>query len=236
MKIEIPEKAKPLYEKLSKRYNLELEPLHIRGRELLLFKPANIEELIPEDPFKDVQNFPFWAKIWEAALVLADFMATVKPQGRVLELGAGLGVAGLTAAAFGHEVVITDYDEECLEFVRLNAALNQLERVTVVKLDWREPKDLGQFEIIIGAEVVFSGRYFETLFGLFKKYLAPGGVIYLAHDKDRLRTLAPFLYLAEKDFEQAVSQRKLRAKDETYEIVISRLIPRDQLWTTQASA
>ncbi len=236
MKIEIPEKAKPLYEKLAKRYNLELEPLHIRGRELIICKPASIEELISEDPLKDVQSFPFWAKIWEAALILADFMASVRPQGRVLELGAGLGVAGLTAAAFGHQVVITDYDEECLDFVRLNAALNQLEKAEIVRLDWRQPKDLGRFEIIIGAEVVFSGRYFETLLDLFKRYLAPGGVIYLAHDKDRMRTLAPFLYLAEKEFEQAVSQRKLRADDETYEIIISRLIPRDQLWTTQASA
>ncbi|NPB09030.1 MAG: methyltransferase [Thermodesulfobacteria bacterium] len=236
MNINIPEKAKPLYEKLSKRYNLELEPLNIRGREILILKPANIEELIPEDPFKDLQNFPFWAKIWEASLVLADFIATVKPQGRILELGAGLGVVGLTAAAFGHEVVITDYEEECLDFVRLNAALNQLENVTVARLDWRNPEDLGKFQIIVGAEIVFSGRYFETLLELFKKYLAPGGAVYLAHDKERMRTLAPFLYMAEKEFEEAVSQRKLRAADETYEIVISRLIPRDQVWTTQASA
>ncbi|NPA49489.1 MAG: methyltransferase domain-containing protein [Thermodesulfobacteria bacterium] len=235
--ISIPEEIKPLYEKLSRKYSLEVEPLNIRGKTIQIVKPSNIEELLPDGSPTSVENFPFWVKIWEAAVVLADFMASLKPVSRVLEIGAGLGVVGLTAAAFGHrEVVITDYEEECLDFLRLNAAINNLDNVIVEKLDWREPKDLGQFDIIVGAEVVFSGRYFEHLYRLFHKYLAPGGVVYLAHDKERMRTLAPFLYLAEKEFEQAVSQRKLRAADETYEIVISRLIPREHTLETKNSA
>ena len=234
--IEVPEKVKPLYEKLARQYSLELEPLSIRGKTIKLIKPSNIEELLGSEGLSKVENFPFWVKVWEASIVLADFMASIKPQGRVLELGAGLGVVGLTAAAFGHEVVLTDYEEECLEFLRLNAALNELENVAIERLDWRAPKELGQFEMIVGAEIVFSGRLFEPLFKIFKKYLAPGGVIYLAHDKERMRTLAPFLYLAEKEYEQAVSQRRLRAADETYEIVISRLIPRDQTWSTEKQA
>ena len=236
MKLTIPEKAQPLYEKLSKRYNLELEPINIRGKEIKLLKPANIEDLLPQDPLKESQNFPFWVKIWEASLVLADFIATIKPRGRILELGSGLGLVRLTAAAFGHHVVITDYEQECLEFIKLNAALNQLSNVETTRLDWEVSKDLGQFEIIVGAEVVFSGRYFEHLFNVFKKYLAPGGVIYLAHDRERMRTLAPFLYLAEKEYEEAISQRKLRAENEVYEIIISRLIPRDQIWASGAQA
>ncbi|HHI97505.1 MAG TPA: methyltransferase domain-containing protein [Thermodesulfatator atlanticus] len=233
--IKVPEKIKPLYEKLARKYRLEVEPLNIRGRTIQIIKPSNIEDFLTDEGLK-VENFPFWLKIWEASLVLADFMASVKPQGRVLELGAGLGVVGLTAAAFGHEVTLTDYEDECLDFLRLNAAYNRLENVTVERLDWREPKELGQFQIIVGAEIVFSGRLFEPLFEIFRKYLAPGGVIYLAHDKERMRTLAPFLYLAEKEYEQAVSQRKLRADDETHEIVISRLIPRHPTWDTQNQA
>ncbi len=235
--MQVPEKVKPLYEKLFRKYSLEVEPLSIRGKEIKLVKPSNIEELLPADSSTSLENFPFWVKIWEAAVVLADFMASLKPVERVLEIGAGLGVVGLTAAAFGHkEVVITDYEEECLDFLRLNAALNELENVRIERLDWREPRELGQFDLIVGAEVVFSGRYFEHLYRLFHKYLAPGGIVYLAHDRERLRTLAPFLYLAEKEFEQAVSQRKLRAADETYEIIISRLIPRKDTLETRNSA
>jgi len=35
-----------------------------------------------------------------------------------LEIGAGIGVAGLFAAAFGYEVTITDIDEYALLFAR----------------------------------------------------------------------------------------------------------------------
>ncbi|WP_457756323.1 class I SAM-dependent methyltransferase [Thermodesulfatator indicus] len=235
--IQVPENIKPIYDKLAKRYTLEVEPLNIRGKVLNIIKPANIEELISEDSLEKVENFPFWIKIWEAAIVLADFMASMKPVKRVLEIGAGLGVVGLTAALFGHEeVVITDFEDECLDFLRLNAAFNKLDNVIIEKLDWRTPKELGQFDIIVGAEVVFSGRLFEPLYQLFHKYLAPNGVVYLAHDKERMRTLAPFLYLAEKEFEQAVSQRKLRTDDEVYEIIISRLIPRQKTMETKSSA
>jgi len=233
--INVPKEVKPIYEKLSRKYSLEVEPLNIRGKAIQIIKPSDIEELLGGEDLK-VENFPFWVKIWEAAIVLADFIATIKPQGRVLELGAGLGIVGLTAAAFGHEVVLTDYEEECLDFLRLNVALNNLEKAKVEKLDWRSPKELGQFELIVGAEIIFSGRLFEPLFKIFRKYLAPGGVIYLAHDKERMRTLAPFLYLAEKEYEQAVSQRKLRGDGEVHEIVISRLIPRNPTWDTEKQA
>ena len=237
MKIEIPDEAKDLYEKLSKRYSLALEPLNIRGKEIKILKPGNIEELFGQNPLENIENFPFWVKIWESAIVLADFIASIKPQRRVLEIGAGLGVVGLTAAAFGHqEVVITEQEPDSLDFIRLNAALNGLSNVKVEELDWENPKEMGQFDVIVGAEVAYTSRHFEPLFRLFKKYLAPGGAVYLAHDREQMRTLAPFLYLAEKEFEEAVSQRKLRTGDEVYEIIISRLIPRDQTWMARASA
>ncbi len=229
MKISLPKEVQPIYDRLAQKFSLELVPLTIRGKTIQILKPKDIEPLLEgENPLERVEDFPFWVKIWEAAIVLADFLATVPPKGRILELGSGLGVAGLTAAAFGHEVVITDSEDLCLDFVRVTAALNHLEKVQVKKLDWRSLPDLGRFEMIIGAEIVFSGRYFESLFQAFKQYLAPGGVIYLAHDKERMRTLAPFLYLAEKEYEEAVSQRRLRTDDQVHEIVISRLIPKEE--------
>ncbi len=226
MKVNIPNEIKPLYEKLAQKFSLEWVPLTIRGKTIQILKPKDIEALLEGEELQNIEKFPFWARIWEASLILADFLATIPPKGRVLELGAGLGVAGLVAAAFGHQVVAGDSDELCLEFVRVTAAANGLENIKIEKVDWQEPPPLGQFEMIIGSEIVYSGRHFESLFQIFRQYLAPKGVIYLAHDKERMRTLAPFLYLAEKEYEEAVSQRRLRSGDQVYEIVISRLIPR----------
>jgi predicted nicotinamide N-methyase len=44
----------------------------------------------------------------------------------VLEVGAGLGLAGLALAQAGFRVVITDYDEDALAFVRASAERNGL--------------------------------------------------------------------------------------------------------------
>ena len=56
----------------------------------------------------------------------------------ILEIGAGMGVVGLFMGACGYRVTITDFDEEVLELLRLNAAHNGLDTVSVRKLDWLE--------------------------------------------------------------------------------------------------
>ncbi|WP_297056892.1 methyltransferase [Thermosulfurimonas sp.] len=197
------------------------ENIQIRGRNLVFFRPESL------DPFLtgDNNSFPFWARLWEAAIVLADFVATLKPPRKILEIGAGLGVPGLAAAAFGHEVTLTDYEDVPLDLIRRSARLNGLE-VRVSRLDWLNPEDLGEFEVIIGAEVVYAGRLFQPLLDIFRRYLLPGGEIYLAHDRERARVLVPFIQRAEHEYEVATSLRRLRTSDETHEVVLHRLRPK----------
>ncbi|MBX6423858.1 methyltransferase [Thermosulfurimonas sp. F29] len=203
---------------------LEKETLKIRGKELTVFRPASLEPFL-EGEASQVSRFPFWAKLWEAAIVLADFVATLEPPRKILEIGAGLGVPGLTAAAFGHEVTLTDYEDTPLELARRSAEANGLS-VRVARLDWLNPHDLGEFEVIVGAEVVYAGRLFQPLLDIFRRYLLPGGEIYLAHDRERARVLVPFLKRAEHEYEVATSLRRLRTENETFEIVLNRLRPK----------
>ena len=203
--------------------NLTREIVKVRDRELVLYRPQDLDFYLQEGG--SLENFPFWAKVWEASLVLADFVATLKPPRRILEIGAGLGLPGLTAAAFGHEVTLTDYESRPLELIRRSAEANGL-AVRVARLDWFEPADLGEFDIILGAEVVYAGRLFEPLLQIFRRYLLPGGEIYLAHSRERARVLVPFLKRAEVEFEVAHSLRRLRSGDEVYEIVLNRLRPK----------
>ncbi len=207
-----------------RNWPLVKETLKIRDRELVLFRPATLDPFLEGETFQ-VSRFPFWAKLWEAAIVLADFVATLEPPRKVLEIGAGLGVPGLTAAAFGHEVTLTDYEEAPLEIVQRSAEANGL-KVRVARLDWLNPEDLGEFEVILGAEVVYAGRLFQPLLDIFRRYLLPQGEIYLAHDRERARVLVPFLKRAENEYEVATSLRRLRTSGETYEIVLNRLRPK----------
>ncbi|WP_456434199.1 class I SAM-dependent methyltransferase [Thermosulfuriphilus sp.] len=227
--INIPEEVKPIYERLSQRYELEFEPIAVRGRSIQFLRLGNLEPLLEQrDVLTEVSNFPFWVKIWEGAVVLADFLASIEasPPKRILEIGAGLGVAGLFAAASGHQVTITDGEEEPLDFVRVTAAVNNLE-VEVARMDWSSPQDMGQFDLIVGAEVVYSSRIYEALLTLFRRFLKPGGTIYLSHSSERLRTLGPFLAKAEIEYDLAMSRRRLKAEDEVFEILLTRLTPKD---------
>ncbi|XP_049870831.1 protein N-lysine methyltransferase METTL21D-like [Pectinophora gossypiella] len=69
--------------------------------------------------------------VWDASLVLAKYLETICHQRpdflsgmKVLELGSGLGVVGLTAATLGAQVTLTDLPE-ALPLLRLNINENK---------------------------------------------------------------------------------------------------------------
>ncbi len=229
-KVSVPEKVQETVKRLSKKYDLDFEAVSIRGREFYFLHLADIEPLLAgKDIFANASEFPFWVKIWEASLMMANLMAAmpVKEGARILELGSGLAVAGLVAAAFGHDVTITDYEDEIMDFVRVSAAVNDCENnARTATLDWLKPSDIGQFDVIIGSEVLFHEKFFKPLMVCFQQYLKPGGVIYMAHDRRR-KSLGPFLRMCEDRYSISAQKHVMKSKGETLEIVLTRLIPRN---------
>jgi predicted nicotinamide N-methyase len=224
--LNLPPRLKEIYDRLDQKYSLELEPITIRQKRLQFLVLKDIEPLIAgKDIFAEILHFPFWVKIWEASVVMADFLSRIKPEPdkRILELGAGLGVAGITASSFGHRVMITDYSDEVLDFARVSSSVNGCQGVLFSKLDWLKPADIGKFEIIVGAEILFHQNFFEPLLNIFKQCLAQNGVIYMTHDIRR-KSLAGFLRLCEKDYDIAVKKTGFRSGDEAFEILFTRLI------------
>ncbi|CAM9234270.1 unnamed protein product [Choristocarpus tenellus] len=95
-------------------------------------------------------------RVWEAGRVLAEYCVS-RPElfkgRRVLELGAGVGMTGLTIAACCNpsEVVLTDYAPRVLANLRFNAEINRStlekcvrgsETVVVRSLDWMDYSSL----------------------------------------------------------------------------------------------
>ncbi|OQX17540.1 MAG: methyltransferase [Desulfobulbaceae bacterium A2] len=224
----LPPDIIPLYERLRHTYAVGFEPVRLGDLRLHLLRITDIEPLLGgKNPLEDVSAFPFWVKLWESSLVLAQMLAT-QPAGEgrsLLELGAGLGLPGLAAAARGWQVTLSDFEDLILDFQQVNVAANRLAGVECRMLDWLAPGDLPRYDCVIGAEILFRDTFFEPLLAVFRQALKPGGVIYLAHEQDR-QSLAPFLALAEKEYVIGCQRRTLKAIGGDKTILLNRLVPR----------
>ncbi len=223
-KVAVPEDALPIVKRLMSKYELDFECVKVLGKTFYFLHVADLTPLLTGDVFKNAPEFPFWVKIWEASLVLAEFIAgmPVEPGRRILEVGAGLAVPGMVASSFGHDVTVTDYENEILDFARASAIINGCSNLKCEPLDWFEPSDLGKFDIILASEVLFHKRFFPPLLNVLNEYLAPGGVIYMSHEADR-ETLLPFFRMCEGQFKIAMQKKHFRRGDQELDILLTRL-------------
>ena len=61
---------------------------------------------------------PYWAELWPSGLALARALPPRLDGLRVVELGCGLGVPSLTAAARGAEVTALDWAQDAIDAAR----------------------------------------------------------------------------------------------------------------------
>jgi predicted nicotinamide N-methyase len=100
---------------------------------------------------------PYWAHLWPASRALARLFATeVECAGRrSVEIGCGLGLAGIVAARRGAAVTVIDTAREALCFARANAELNGC-RLSVLQTDLRRPGLRGRFDYCLAADVTYD--------------------------------------------------------------------------------
>jgi predicted nicotinamide N-methyase len=113
--------------------------------------------------FADDEFLPYWAELWPSGLALAWALPQRLDGVGVVELGAGLGVPSLVAAARGARVTAVDWASEAVELLRENAARNEI-RLDAVHADWRV--FTGSFELVLGADLLYEGRNAEALLDL----------------------------------------------------------------------
>jgi predicted nicotinamide N-methyase len=164
-------------------YQTEVVDLTINDKAFKFLVPKSLDGFVDtEDVFN---NFPLWAKIWEASIVLSEYLAGMAPDPKknFLEIGCGMGIVGIVASAFGHKFVSTEFNPDAIAFCRANSALNATSGTpspVITKLDWNRPSIKGHFDMIVGSEVIYNEKDFEPILRLFRTFLKPGGDIILA--------------------------------------------------------
>lgn len=207
-----------------KEHDTEIFPVKIGQIELQFHKPRSIDRYL--DPKDVMRGFPMWSKLWEASAVLVQHMADlpVDHERSILELGAGLGVAGITAAAMGHDVTLTEYDPNALLFLQANVAQNNCDRAKVRRLDWFQPDLDGKFDLIIGSELVYQDKAVDALGALFNRYLHPQGKIVLV---ERVRSTGVIFFdRMAQQFDINTRKHTLRSKGNKETVVVFELTPK----------
>ena len=79
--------------------------IRINGSPVSIWRPPDMEALIDLAAFENDERIPYWADVWESAIVLAEELAEMDGSGlSLLELGCGLGLPSLVAARVGFAV------------------------------------------------------------------------------------------------------------------------------------
>ncbi len=133
---------------------------------------------------------PYWTQLWPAARMLAKVVVREKWEAyrqpvHVLEVGCGLGLAGVACLARGLRVTFSDVDETALAFAAANARLNGFTDFNAVPIDFRCPPTDVKYPVVIGSDLMYEERLVNPLVALLQAVLAPDGVCLIA-DPDRL--------------------------------------------------
>ena len=161
-----------------------------RGRDWLIERGADLETLwagIGADEFGADERAPYWAEIWPASLLLAEWLARRSGDIRgkaCLDLGCGLGLTAIIASHLGARVVGLDYEFPALAFARDNARLNNVPDPLWTHMDWRAPGFKPRaFDFMWGGDILYERRFYEPLRALFQTCLKPGGRVWLAEPR-----------------------------------------------------
>jgi predicted nicotinamide N-methyase len=140
-------------------------------------------------------HMPYWALLWPSGMALAEALLVapeVVRQGRMLELGCGLGVTAIAALRVGAALWTADCFTEALAFCRYNTLRNTGRRPHPLLLDWRGAAGreacvaAGPFALVLAADVLYELEDVAPLLDLVPRLLAPSGAFWLAEPGRRV--------------------------------------------------
>ncbi len=208
--------------------DLVFEPISIGSYKLDILQFKDLESYIDSlvNLSSDTLELPFWAKIWPSSLLLSFYIQRLKPNSKhMLEVGCGVGVCGLFAAAHGFKVTLTDISEEALLFSQINILKNNLiNSVDIGFVDFTSSVLDRKYDIILGSEVLYVEKNYEPFYKFLLNHITDNGEIIIAKEPDIKAEL--FFKLAKESFNIKEKTIGLKSSDERYLCTIYRLTPK----------
>jgi len=136
-------------------------------------------------------HLPYWAELWDSSLAIIELLAeelsgmggppmkSIKKDAiSVLDLGCGMGLTGTVAAATGAKVLFADLEADALLFARLNSIAFE-KNIRTRRLNWQTARLAEQFDLIIGADILYDKTQWPFLEPFWRGHLRAGGTVLL---------------------------------------------------------
>ena len=145
----------------------------------------NIRSLLNQQQFHDPlgialalgvssATWPLFGLVWPSARKMADVMQTWPIANlRILEIGCGLGLASLVIHRRLGNVTASDYHPYTERFLSANLLLNDMHTLPYVSGHWERANPLlGEFDLIIGSDVLYERDHPQQLAGFIQRHAA----------------------------------------------------------------
>lgn len=144
--------------------------------------PNALSDAVDAEAFEEDERFPYWAELWPSGIALARFVTRLAFASgtAALELGCGLGLAGVAAALKGAQVLFTDFDADALAFASANHALNLGSPGRTRLVDWRSLPPGLCAPLVLASDVLYERRFLGPFLGALRAAVSSGGVAYVA--------------------------------------------------------
>jgi len=226
------ERFDSLYQYFSQRYELEQLQVQLGQHQFTITAVKNIDQLLdelieqgPESIGVKDERLPYWAELWPSSIALSRYIlqsAEITSGVSAIELGCGVGLAGMAAARKGAEVLVSDYQPDALRLTELNWLLN-LDRSPLMQLlDWRTVSLPQKFELILASDVVYEKRFFSPLVEVFTSLLSPTGQILLS-EPNRKIAREFFSRLSDNGFVFDTVEQSVDFREKTYQVSVYRI-------------
>lgn len=120
-------------------------------------------------------SWPLFGQLWPSAQKLADLMQVWEfGNRRVLEIGCGLALSSLVIHRRQGDITASDCHPLTETFLRANLDLNHLPPLNYLTGNWgRTNPLLGEFDLIIGSDVLYERSHPEQLAAFIQCHAAP---------------------------------------------------------------